>query len=291
MEILLHLTEEQETGTINMNTISLIDETFDRNLAQNNILSILKNQDGFSFSIFDAITNKYIALIHNNLGIEESIKSYDWLQSGFKQIKVVFHSTDFTLVPGPLFQPELKNEFASFNFSFNEESQYLHYNKIKNLNSYLLYTLKKEEVDNIKEIYPNAGIYHQGFPFLESILINNKNKSISEMVFVNIDKSSADICLYRNGTIEFYNNFGYSNTNELVYYILNIYETFQLNPEKTVLSMQGMFQKNDNLVFTIRKFVADTVFEKPLESIAHSYKFNEVHLHPFTNLLNLNLCE
>lgn len=276
-----------------MNTISLVDETLDRNLAHNYILSIQNLPDGFSFSVMDSVTNKFIGLFHvpEKIDLDEIIAREEILSAVFRQVKVLFYNKVSTLIPGPLFLQESQDSYADFNFTYNFEEEKLMSNKIKNLNSHLLFPVEEKLIRKYTEVFPNASFYHQGFPFLESIIICNKNKSVNDIVFAMINKNMVDLCVYKSGSVELYNTFSYSTNNELIYYLLNIYETFQLNPEKTPLQLQGMFQKNDSLIFSLRKYIREIVFDKPLETIAHSYKFNEIHLHPFTNLLNLSLCE
>ena len=91
--------------------------------------------------------------------------------------------------------------------------------------------------------------------------------------------------------IEFYNSFSYKDNSDIVYYILNILERFNLSNMLTEVYFSDDVENHDELFEFLNNYLNLIKFIHPSDQFIYSYIFDELHLTRFANLFNLALCE
>jgi hypothetical protein len=282
-----------------MHDLSFLDETLDINITNTYHISIQVSLNGFSFCLLDTARNKYVALKHYEFDtkettLEENIKRVsnedEFLNKEYKSSSLIFTTRKFTLVPTPIFNKEYLKKYFSFNHNL-EESERIYFNHLRNADAYVIFTIPGNLSDIFNYHFPKIKIYHQSTPFIESILRNHINSQDKHTMFLNAGEDLFDIAVVHLKNLKLYNCFFYKNENDLIYFVLYVYEYLKLDAEKTVLVISGSLLKSSKHYEILKKYIRNLRFEQPKTQFTYSYTFNEIPSHTFVNLLNLYTCE
>ena len=166
---------------------------------------------------------------------------------------------------------------------------WIHYNKLKYADAYSVYVVPNQIANIFIKQFPGLKFYNQQIPFINRNLFKYHSDSIKG--FVNINDDFIDLCLTENGKLLLYNNFTFKTDPDIIYYIMNVFKQFDLNPENTELILSGLVDKKSSVYSNLKGFIGQLRFDKLSEDFSYSYTFNKVPAHSFTNLFNLQLCE
>ena len=292
----------QETGNKNKGIVEFefLDETIDLNSTSNYHLSIQLGLDGFSFSILNPESKKYIALKnYPNLNANSEIITLDWIKSilkedeflnrNFKSVAVIFVTSNSVLVPDPLFKKENLKDYFDFNLDL-PESQSIQNTKIERADSWSLFPVQTDILDILKEKFLNLNVFHQSAPFINNILSNTKNTDESTQANVHLYGKFFDLAVIDKQKLQLYNCFSYRHVNDLLYYILYVFDQLKLPAESTTLQLSGKVTRQSSFFENLRRYVKKVDFAKRDPFYKYSYTFSKVPEHTFSNLLNLYPC-
>lgn len=282
-----------------MQDFAFIDETLDINLTHTYILSIQLSLNGLSFCILDPVREKYIALSNKNIDselsfddlldyIEEYIQKNDLLNQSYKHIKLIYITTKNTLIPNVYFKKENLKKYFEFNQKLDDLDE-IHFNELKYINAYSVYVVPNQIANIFSKQFPGINFYNQQIPFIEHALV--KYHSESKKIFVHINNSFIDICVTENGKLLLYNNFAFKTEMDLIYFIMYVFNQFNLNTETTEVILSGLLDKKSLTYSKLKEFFNHLKFDKLSEEFSYSYTFNQIPHHSFLNLFNLQLCE
>jgi hypothetical protein len=277
-----------------------IDETFDLNQTGNYNISIQAGLDGYSFSVLDPVRNKYILLKHfifpENLDIEtledkiQEINSNDeFLSREYKTARFSYQSPKYTIIPGPLFNKQNLRSYFEFNHHL-EDLDEIHYNKLSNTDAYNLFIIPSRLACLAKRAFSNVKYFHQVTPFIENGLMQHGGKTFRRAVLVNIYGKFADVIVVQGEKLLLSNTFPWKNEQDLVYFILYVYEQLKLGGEEVPLVISGSIKKKSPAYELLKVYIKKVGFESRNDSFQYSYTLNDIDPHWFTNLFNLKLC-
>lgn len=282
-----------------MQDFAFVDETLDINITQSYYLSIQVSLNGLSFCILDPVRNKYIALSHQNFEtdlifddflntIKEYIEKNDLLNHTFKSTKLIWLTNKNTLIPNSFFKKENLKKYFEFNQKLDDLDE-IHYKKLKYVDAYSIFIVPNQIANIFIKQFPDLNFYNQQMPFIEHTLF--KYHSELKKVFVNINDEFIDMSITENGKLLFYNNFVYKTESDIIYFIMYVFDQFNLNTENTELILSGFIDKKTSIYSKLKGFISHMRFNKLSEDFSYSYTFNQVPPQSFTNLFNLHLCE
>ncbi len=281
--------------------INKYDEALTKAETRKYILSFQISLDGFSFSLFNSETNKFLSIesvsfkyVKNTADVCLLIKGYcaehSWLNQEFESIRIIFESSKSTLIPAPLFEESEKDVYSKFNFTVPEDHE-VFYDKLSNLDAFNLYIVPGQLNKTLNEIFPSHHLISQSSVLIESLLIINKNLSAHKRAFVNVRNSYLDIIITDGRKLLYYNAFQYKTSEDFMYYVMFVFEQLHLNPEEIEMVLSGYIDRNSKLFDIAYKYVRNIKFQPYTDSFQYSYIFNDVPAHYYFNLLNVNLCE
>ncbi len=281
--------------------LELIDETFDINNTSQYHISIQISLNGYCFSILDIQRNKYILLknylFKDQLILDQSGKGLnfiherdEFLKNDYKSVSVIIVSNRSTLVPLPLFNESYISNFFEFNYGI-ETGEGINFNKLKQTDAVNLFPVNLEIRNIFLNKFPHARFYSQATPFIEKILINNKNNSYSTKLYVNVQTEFFDIVAVNQKKLELYNSFRYKTESDFSFFILYVLDQLKLNPQETILNICGELSKESPSTQLIKSFLKDASFAQYGDQALYSYTLANIPAHRFYNLLNLYHCE
>lgn len=283
-----------------MHDICFIDKSFDHEQTNLYHLSIQISLDGFSFAILDIPKGKYVVLKSTRfflkrsrllfMKVKELLGEEEHLNLKYKSVDILYASENFTLVPQPFFQHNVAERFFGFNHEV-EKGYTVDKTLMPKAGAWCVFNIP----ENLKEFlafkFPRAVIKHNFYPLVERALKENKNSPDRKQVHLNFFLSSFEMVVLEGTKLQLCNQFSYAGGNDIVFYVLYVFEQLKLAPDTTELVFHGYIQKNDPVCLTFKKYVRKISFAVPTSLFAYSYTFGQMPEHYFTTLLDLYKCE
>lgn len=285
-----------ETGNNNSAVVRLqqvSDESLINNLSGKYHLSLQTGEGVCSSALLSLEQNKYVLLESFSYAKSSEtealskFKSAEWFNH-VSSVSLAVVSEKITLVPEPIFDENVKQVYANFNFQVEENKQVISV-KIRSAGCFAVFALAEEKQQLYRSFFSGIKILHTATPFLESVLVKDKNEN-TENVYLNIRPKSMELAVTKNGVLIYYNTFAYTTSEDVIYYLLFAFEQLKLNPETVALQLMGEVEKNDGIYTIIHKYVRHVNFMKRNNRFDYSYRFGELPEQAFYTLFSQYLC-
>ncbi|MCK5822249.1 MAG: DUF3822 family protein [Bacteroidales bacterium] len=284
-----------------MRNLFILDNSFDINITSSYHLSLQLHSGGLTFAILNTVHMKFLAF--KNIVFEEKLdgdalfqklnvllSTEGYLKRNYKLCRVFYTYPKASLIPAPLFD---KAESALYSeFMGQSENGLIQLEKyIKEIDAYLVYSIP-ENIHNLAMNSLDSPIFfHQAIPMIENAMIATRNTQGNNRVYAHIHPNFMDIIVIQDRKLLLYNSFPYKTEKDLVFYILYLFDLFQLPSQHTILELAGFIDERTEFFLMLKKYIKDIVFQEFNRSFNYSYKFNELPQHHFSNLINLFRCE
>jgi hypothetical protein len=283
-----------------MQDICFIDKSFDHEQSNLYHLSIQISLDGFSFSILDIPKGKYTVLKSINfflkrprllyMSIRELLDKDEYLNLKYKSVEILYSSENFTLVPQAFFQNGYADKLIGFNHEI-EKGYCIDKTLLPKAEAFCIFAIPENLKEFLNLKFPKATIRHNLFPLIERALKENKNFPDRKQVHINFFRTYFELIVLSGTKLLLCNQFNYSCENDVIYYVLYVFDQLKLPPDSTELVLHGNFPQAAPLYQLFKKYIRKTVFAKPTSLFNYSYTFNQLPEHYFTTLLDLYKCE
>ncbi len=277
--------------------LELFDETLDINSTENYELSVQAGPDGFSFSLFDTLRNKFVLIrsfepdenkYFNAEKINEILGKDDFLCRRYKKVNLVLPSPKFTIIPASLFDPGKKDEYFTFNHLMNDGNIIIS-NKLSDPDAFLVFAVTKEVYDLIYSYHPGILPCHHLKPLLSHI--SHSRKSVNgNYIQIHVEREFFNLVIFDHNTMKFCNSFKYRNITDILYFVLNVFKNLGIKQEET-LYLSGQTEKYDDLSSNLSIYIRNVRFSEPSGNFTFSYVFNDTALHRYINLFSIVNCE
>lgn len=239
-----------------MNT-SITDKTYKK-------LAIHVSLNGFSFCVFDTLSDKPLVLQNNHFdSFQDCAKIEDLFTSVFREnaeLKerydeiIIIHSNNLsTFVPTALFDEEFLGSYLQYN------------TKVFDTDFITFDVLEKYEMNTIYIPYVNMNNFfidkygsfeykHANTILVSKLLDLSKNNEERKM-FVYVSESHFEIIVVQNQKLHLFNSFEYKTPEDFIYYILFTAEQLQLNPEHFKLEFLGTIDETNSFYQIAYKYI------------------------------------
>jgi hypothetical protein len=276
----------------------LLDETFDINKTNDLHLSIQASLDGFLFAILDPFTLKYLALkryqfeqvISQDLlfeQIREILGRDALLLQGYHGVSCIQVDSRSTLLPAALFDRNLLKSYFEFNHMLNDLDE-LRYNFLKEVDAYLVFPIHHEIANLYLKSWVNATFYHQATPFLCEAVHNGSQAG--KAAHVHFSSGHFDIAVTREQELLFHNNFTFRSDEDLLYFILYVFDKLGLDQASTPLILSGDFDKFSERPSVLKGYFRNLRFRKAPAEFQYSHAFDTIQEHPYLSLFKVYHC-
>jgi hypothetical protein len=290
----------QGTGSnlTGMLEFELLDETLDINRTQFYPLSIQASLDGFLFSILDPDAARYLALKsyrHERTlttgqqyeRISEILSQDPFLLRPYRGVSCIATEHRSTLLPAALFDRAQLKLYFEFNHILNEFDE-LHYNYLGKVDAYVVFPLNTDISNLFFKTWVNTGFNHQAAPFLEALFaVENENEVITGIHF---NRDHFDIAVIEGKKLRYYNNFKFRSEEDMVYFILLVYDKLGLSQNAIPLVLAGTIDKTSDRPSYLRRYFKRIGFMTLPSGFIYPPSFQKLQEHIPVNLLTLIRC-
>lgn len=230
-----------------MNHFSVVDESFDISLSSSYYLSIRMAPNGFSFCVLDPIYNRFIQFKECRLPKPDMtwrqtidrLKNETVLFHDYKRKLIVLEDDVFSLVPTALFKPEMSSDLMGGTFDVNMAEKQVTENRIKMVDAVNLFLMPDKISSFIREHFADAKVLHHMTPFIESTILDDYSSADQTYVHVYFRQAAFDVLVMEQRNLKLANSFKYADDNEIVYFLLYVFEQLKLQTGKTQILISG----------------------------------------------------
>lgn len=261
-------------------------------------LNVLVGSDSIYYVVNDAQLN-VLALksFHfdqgSNASIAAGLKSAFFddplLKETYRSSKIVFTTPHFTLIPTKFYD---ENQHAAY---FENLSELIGFDQIvvdpiKNIDTQNIYLVDSQLVAVAKAILPTAHHHH----IFTSLILGFQK--IAEhrgghQVFANIRDGFLQILFFDGRDLIFANSFAFRTPQDVIYFLLNTYEQFKLNPDAIPLSISGSLTEHSDIFKYIYRYIRNVAFVPAPPYFRFGQQFTGVPAHFYFDLFSIKLCE
>ncbi len=220
--------------------------------------------------------------------ITEIFAADDLFKRKFRKVHCAIINQQSTLVPAPVFEKGKERLLLGLNVSL-EEDDLIFSERLKQTDAMNVFSIPLALKSCIQRQFSLVEYHHYSTALLDNILLENK-KSSETSVNINIHISYFEIIITNQKSLLFYNTFHYTSAEDVVYYLLFVFEQFNLNPESIKVKITGELDKNSTIYTLLYKYVRELSFGRKPTSLKYCSKLDTLPKHFFYSLYSLQLC-
>lgn len=233
---------------------------------------------------FDHRLDKSVTLNLKAVFIED-----DMLKLPYRVTKIVFTTPHFTLVPSKFYDDKSRLAYFDNLTSVNGQEQF-EFDILKNIESHNVYLAENALIDAMKSTFPQALHFHFITPLIQGFH-KIASRRDGYQVFANVRDGQVQVLFFDGKDLVFANSFPFRTPQDLVYFILNVYEQFKLNPEVIPLSISGSLTEDSDIFKFIYRYVRYISFVSTPSYFRFGQQFTGIPQHFYFDLFSVKLCE
>ncbi len=284
-----------------MRNIAVIDESFDIELSLTYQLLIQYSNRNFSFAIQDTAGMKFIAYKcywfdspvprqKQADHIRNIINSDSYLTRAYQSVNFIYQTPVSVLVPSALFRKDSPGTYFRFSAALQPEDKIL-FRKIPAIDAFVLFPIPEDLLNQAGFMLQNVQFFHQASPLIEDAISGSRSDTDTAQVFASINSGSADLLVVKKEKLLLYNSFTVRNTEDLVFFILYLFEQFGLAQEESPVILSGFIELYPGLTELLQEYLKQVVIRRFPKAFSYSESFGELVPHQLLPLLNLSRCE
>ncbi|WP_420187340.1 DUF3822 family protein [Bacteroides pyogenes] len=236
-------------------------------------LSIRLSTDGFSFSIYNPISDNSLSFIEkeadDSLSLTANLRRVfqesDFLNCPYKRVNVMMTDKRFTTVPFELFEDE-QAELLFYHNHRKKEHEKIIYNILKRENAVVIFSMDKSAHAFIEKQYPDARFYSHSTPLIEYFTVKSRLGN-SRKMYASFRKGAIDLFCFERGHLLLANSFKCTNFEDCVYYLLYVWKQMEFDQQRDELHLTGAMPEKERLLRELRKFILQVFVMNPSTNI------------------------
>ena len=270
-------------------------ETLDFNKSEQYTLSIRLSTDGFSFSIYNPIAgNDFYCRtfpVNTQRSMAANVKAFlaatDELKHSFKQTNIIIHSERYTIVPLDFFEDESMEKVFYHNVR-EKRNEIVLCNVLANSNSVVIFSLDKLTHVFLSEHFTNARFFSSISPQIEYLIIKSRQGNCKKL-YTNINSGYIDVISMENGRLMLANTYQSVSSNDINYFLLNIWQKTGFSQERDELHITGIQDIKNTVIPEMKKYISHVYSINPQAEFNNSTT-SKIENIPF-DVQSLILCE
>jgi len=277
--------------------LELLDETLDINATDNYDLTLELSEEGVSLAVLDLLRGKYVMLRHYPLEVpsdssvrthSEIIDSDDFLKRHYRKVFIITPSLLYTMVPSPVYEPRLKDEYFRFNHHVTDDTKVFS-NSMTFPDAVVLFAPGNELCETIATHWRDVTPWHHTKPLLQNVFAASR-ASEERYIHLHFDKSFITVIISEKRNLTFCNSFACQVNTDAAYFLFNVLDRKGIKNDEEI-HVSGTIEPYSEGHIALLSFAENVKFASPVTRKSYSYVMNEVHLHRWLNLFTAASCE
>jgi hypothetical protein len=238
-------------------------------------LSIRLSEDGFSFSVYNPLGEPHLQEptdmeIDGSLSLTANLKRI-FAQSDFaaghayRRVNILMAGRRFTIAPLDLFD-RTQAELLFYHNHPKRENEQVMCNVLNKNGLVILFGIDRSAYSFLNEQYPEAQFYSGATPLIDycavkSRLGNNKKR------YASVSKDATDVYCFGRGKLLLANSFGCRETEDRIYFLLNVWKQLGFDQERDELHLTGVLPDKEALTDGLKRFIRQTYITNPTHNM------------------------
>ena len=249
-------------------------ERIDFTKSEQYTLSIRLSADGFSFSIYNPLTDNDFCFVphpvNTGYSMTANLKGYADQYRSAEDIRIngltfLYDSPRFTPVPLELFEDEQMDTVFYHNFPKGNNEIVL-CNVLGRSNVVILFAIDKHTHLLLTEHFPTARYFSTASPLTEYFARKSRLGN-SRKLYTHIREQQMEVFCFDKGNLLLINSFPCKQTTDHVYYLLYIWQQLNYNQEKDELHLTGNIRGQRRIIERIAQLSASGIRHQPQSGI------------------------
>lgn len=255
-------------------------------------LSVLIGANRFYFFVSDA--NKRIILqrhyvLDKTLFLKELRQVLETdivLRASFQQIKIAVDTPYFSFLPSKIFMPAHQRAYLQ-NVAPISTNDMVFTDDVEELSLKNVHAIDRRLFDLLDTHFPSFQLYHTA----TTLLRRTKRIATENEIIVNVMPDMLNIIVYKNNEFQLYNAFQYHSSEAFLYYILLMYQQFDLDTASVPLTLMGGIMPNSSIYRLLSTYVRQMRFAKRTKYYQFSPQYSTTPQQFYFDLYSLSVCE
>jgi len=280
-----------------------VDPQFETTKGFNYRLSILLCRDGFSFVITHAVTKQLLKLAAYKLspGEIQYNESKDWPVSGreyfellkkidvayiaYQHVEIAIATHKITIAPHLFFEQGNAADIMSAVHTMNADEEILT-EPVFDLGPVSAMLMPHYIKEYCIRLFPGATYRNASAVFVKGVM-RKHSQLIARQIFINVYASYFEITVIQGLRLLYLNTFNYSDTSDILYFVIFVLEQLGFVPSEQELVLMGEISETSPITEQLRMYCASLHFAENPEGIEYSDVFGNIAMHQHFTLLNI----
>ncbi|MDE5678130.1 DUF3822 family protein [Phocaeicola sp.] len=270
-------------------------EPIDFTKSEQYTLSIRLSADGFSFSIYNPLTDNEFCFVPYPVNVsysmtanlKEMLSQTEALKHPYKRINILYDSVRFTPVPTELFEDEQMDTIFYHNYP-KWKNEIVLCNMLEKSNVVILFAMDKHTHQLLNEQFPTARFFSTASPLTEYFAQKSRLGN-SRKLYTHIREQLMEVYAYDKGRLLLINSFVCKQNTDRIYYLLYIWQQLSYNQERDELHLTGKWNGKEELLKELRSYLRQVFVIHPKAEFNRS-EISKIEEIPF-DMQTLLLCE
>lgn len=261
-------------------------------------LSLSISDSGFMYSISQPDFTTIIELgavsfklkVKSNTELLEKldflIHYFSLVKNKYTRVRVSVLNNDFVLIPKAYSTENTSRELLHF-ISNSDNSDKVKEFELKSLK--FCFAINSKLIHYLEKLFPNLLLQHSGINTINSLFEHHAVKHNN--LFLIVHHQHIEICAKNNQELLFYNIYSYSQSEDILYYLLFLLEQFELNPLHSKLSIAGELEADSTIIKEVKKYIRHVELCTLHPQLKLTGELEKLPQHFFHTLLHQHLCE
>ena len=236
-------------------------EKIDFSKSEQYTLSIRLSTDGFSFSIYNPLSSndffyqKYDINAQHSMAanVKQFINDTQAIKNNFRRVNIFIASNRYTSIPLDFFN-EANMESIYYQNVTKENNEIVLCNMLSRSNIAIVFSIDKLTHLYFSEQFPAARFYATVSPITEDFSFKSKQGN-SNKLYANIRGNHIDLFAFCKGRLLFLNSFKTTCSEDICYYILNVWKQLNYDQERDELHIYGNTQMRKETSEKLQEFL------------------------------------
>ena len=211
------------------------------------------------------------------------------LKETYRVTKIAFTTPHFTFVPSKFYDADNRRTYFDNLTDLRSEDE-TEADSLRNPELKNVYLIDRQLLATASTLFPTA---RQSHVFTSLILGFQKiaEHRSGHQVFANVRDGWLQMLFFDGRDLIFANAFSFKTPQDIVYFLLNVYEQFKLNPEVTPLSIGGSLTEDSDIFKFIYRYIRHVGFVVAPPYFRLGQQFTGVPQHFYFDLFSIKLTE
>jgi Protein of unknown function (DUF3822) len=207
-------------------------------------------------------------------------------------VTLCISNQQYTLIPKEFFQENKLADYLSFICSI--DSAAIRHCTHSHLDLTVAFTVDPWLLNWFKAAYdqPQLHTIHQASSLIQGTwaYLRDNKRSLLPIVLVFVEANHLHITVMQKSQLLYYNKFGYTNSDALLYYILIVMRTLKLDTNLHEVMLGGAITKSTLAYSKARNYIRKLTFVKTLPYLQFRSAFTKTMMHAHLDVLSAHLC-